>query len=98
MRIKSFFIFILITGSLSFSINSEEYEPPKLELKPIKKIRDVKIVGEKEFKDLGEASYRVEEDPDSQREVASEEKEKRGPSSSEEKPKSESPRPWSYKN
>lgn len=98
MKLSHSLIILFVLSFFAFSVNAEEYKAPKFKWNNSKSVPDVKVVQEKDFKDFGENSYRVEEGPESQRNVASEEEEEgRGPSSTPE-PEVPTVQPWPYQN
>lgn len=98
MKLSHNLILVFVLSFFAFSAKSEEYRAPKFKWNKSKSIPDVKVVQEKDFKEFGENSYRVEESPESQRNVASEDEENegRGPSSTPE-PEVPTAQPWPYK-
>lgn len=99
MKLSHSFILIFLMSFFAFSSSADEYKAPKFRWKQPKSLPNVKVVQEKDFKEFGENSYRVDEDPESQRNVASEEEEEgRGPSSTKQDPYSPAalPASWHY--
>lgn len=101
MKITHALTLTVLMSIFALSTRSEEYRAPRLDWKR-KAIPKVKVAKESDFKDFEENSYKVEEEPVYQRDVASEEdtveEEGRNPSSTA-KPDPAGPelRPWLYK-
>lgn len=98
MKITHALTLTVLMSIFALSTRSEEYNAPKFDWKR-KSIPKVQVAKESEFKDFEENSYKVEEVPVYQRDVASEDEEEgRGPSSTAKPdPSDPQPQPWPYK-
>jgi len=95
MKIAHALFVTVFMGLLTFSSFADEYEKPSFKWKSSKVPSKVHVAQEKDFKEFKENSYKVEEDPSTQRNLASEEEEEgRGPSS--EEPKRIEIQRWQY--
>lgn len=98
MKITHALTLTVLMSIFAFSTHSEEYRAPRLDWKR-KAMPKVEVAKEGDFKDFEENSYKVEEVPVYQRDVASEEEEDGRNPSSTAKPDPAGPelRPWLYK-
>ena len=82
MKMTHALIITAFMGVITFSSFAGEYQKPSIKWKSSNVPSNVKVAKEKDFKEFKENSYKVEEDPSTQRNLASEEEEEgRGPSS-----------------
>jgi hypothetical protein len=81
MKMTHALIITAFMGILTFSSFAGEYKKPSIKWKSSDVTSNIEVAKEKDFKEFKENSYKVEEDPSSQRNLASEEEEGRGPSS-----------------
>jgi len=65
-------IITFVLGFFAFSTHSEEYKAPKLHFKSSHKAKEYSVAKEKDFKEFGENTYRVQENDYSERNLASE--------------------------
>ncbi len=104
MKITHAFTLTLLLSFFAFSTQSQEYQAPKFKWKK-RNVPQVHVAKEGDFKEFDENSYRIQEEPESMRDVASEDEvsetpegDGRNPSSAT-KPESFGPQlqPWPYK-
>lgn len=102
MKITHAFTLTLLMSFFAFSTQSQEYKAPSFKWKD-RSVPKVQVEKEGDFKEFGENSYRVQEEPEGLRDVASEdeeavESEGRNPSSAT-KPEPFRPelKPWPYR-
>ncbi len=82
MKVTHAILITVFMGIMTFSSFASEYKKPSIKWKSSTTATEVKVAKESDFKEFKENSYKVEEDPSSQRNLASEaEEEGRGPSS-----------------
>jgi len=72
MKFGHALIVTLVLGFFAFSAHSEEYKAPKLHFKSSHRPKDYSVAKEKDFKEFGENTYRVQENDYSERNLASE--------------------------
>ncbi len=71
MKFRHAMIITMVLGIFAFNTQSEEYKAPKLKFKS-PKTGQYDVAKEKDFRDFGENSYRVQENDYSDRNLASE--------------------------
>lgn len=72
MKFGHALIITVVLGFFALSAHSEEYKAPKLHFKSSHKAKDYSVAKEKDFKEFGENTYRVQENDYSERNLASE--------------------------
>ncbi len=72
MKLGHAMIITFVLGFFAFSAHSEEYKAPKLNFKSSHQSKDYSIAQEKDFREFGENTYRVQENDYSDRNLASE--------------------------
>lgn len=93
---------IFLMSFFAFSTQSQEYKAPSFKWKK-RDVPQVNVVKEGDFQEFGENSYKVQEEPNSVRDVASEDEESedadgRNPSSATKpEPLRTELQPWPYK-
>lgn len=82
MKISHALSVTFFLGLLTFGVRAEEYKAPKIKWQQNRVIPSPQVAQEKEINEFGENSWRIQEDPIKERNVASEEEpEGRNPSS-----------------
>ena len=95
MKVTHAILITVFMGVITFSTLAGEYKKPSIKWKSSNASSKVEVAKERDFKEFKENSYKVEEDPSTQRNLASEDEEEgRGPSS--ESPKHQEMQRWQY--
>lgn len=106
MKLSHAMIITFVLGFFAFSAHSEEYKAPKLKFNSPHKSKDFSVAQEKDFREFGENTYRVQENDYSDRNLASEvepeayeQEDGRNPSSKnhpKQEPQEVQPKSWDY--
>jgi len=72
MKLRHAMIITFVLGLFAFNVHSEEYKAPKLQFKAKHKSKSYSVTQEKDFREFGENTYRVQENDYSDRNLASE--------------------------